>query len=417
MTETDFEARPLSPFRIISLVCLSQTLAQIGAFSVPALLPVFIDVWSLTNTEAGWITSAFYLAYVGAVPILVSLTDRVDPKRIYLLGVSLIALAALGYAWLADGFWSAVFFRALWGIGWAGTYMPGLKALSDLLEGAGQSRAVAGHAASVGLSGAASFVVAGTIATSFGWQWGIAVGGIGAVLAFVLMAIFLPACKPAPQSGERKALLDFRPVLSNRSAMAYSIGYAVHTLEMSALRGWVVAFLSFVAVYQGVAENGIAAWLTPTVIATAMGIFGVWASVSGNEISIRFGRQRLILGVMLIGVVVAAGIGFAAAISYPLAAGLVLVYAALIYADSSSLTAGAAGSAEPGSRGATLAVHSALGYVGGFIGPLIIGFVLDLSGGASPFGWGMAFLAIAVIVSLGPLAIFILKPKRLVGDK
>ena len=407
----------LSPIHIILLVCSAQTLAQIGAFSVPALLPVFIDVWALTNTEAGWITSAFYLAYVGAVPLLVSLTDRIDPKRIYLFGVSLIAVAALGYAWFADGFWSAVLFRALWGVGWAGTYMPGLKALGDLVEGPGQSRAVAMHAASVGLSGAASFVIAGTIATQFGWQWGIAVGGFGAVLALVLMAMFLPARKPAPQTGTPKALLDFRPVLRNRSAMAYSIGYCVHTLEMSALRGWVVAFLSFVAVYQGVGQDGITAWLTPTVVATAMGILGVWASVSGNEASIRFGRQRLILAVMIVGIVVAAGIGFSAAVSYPVAAGLVLVYAALIYADSSSLTAGTAGSAEPGQRGATLAVHSTLGYAGGFIGPLVVGAVLDMSGGASPFGWGMAFLAIAAIVAIGPLAILILKPERLTGDR
>ena len=410
----------MSAIRIVALVCLSQTLAQIGAFSVPALLPVFIDAWRLSNTEAGWITAIFYLAYVAAVPVLVSLTDRTDPKCIYLLGTALITVAGLGYAWFADGFWSAMVFRALWGVGWAGTYMPGLKALSDLVEGPSQSRAVTGHAASVGLSGAASFVIAGTIAASFGWRWGIAIGGLGAALAFILMAMFLPARKTALVTGEKKALLDFRPVFKNRSAMAYSIGYGVHTLEMSALRSWVVTFLSFAAVYQGAGQvteiSDIATWLTPTVVATAMGLLGVWASVSGNEAAIRFGRRRLILAVMLGGIVVAAGIGFSSAVSYTMAVGLVLVYAALIWADSSSLTAGASGSALPGQRGATLAVHSTLGYAGGFAGPLVVGFVLDISGGASPFGWGMAFLAVAAITGIGPLAMLILKPAGLEGD-
>ena len=32
------------------------------------LLPVFITEWTLTNTQAGWITGVFYLAYVAAVP-------------------------------------------------------------------------------------------------------------------------------------------------------------------------------------------------------------------------------------------------------------------------------------------------------------------------------------------------------------
>jgi hypothetical protein len=40
-------------------------------------------------------------------------------------------------------------------------------------------------------------------------------------------------------------LYDFRPVFRNSSAMAYAIAYSIHTLEMSALRGWGVAFLGY----------------------------------------------------------------------------------------------------------------------------------------------------------------------------
>jgi hypothetical protein len=37
-------------------------------------------------------------------------------------------------------------------------------------------------------------------------------------------------------------LFDFGPVLRNKSAMAYSIAYCVHTLEMNALRGGALPF-------------------------------------------------------------------------------------------------------------------------------------------------------------------------------
>src|SRR3546814_6254748 len=136
----------MSQTRVIVVVCAAQLLAQIGAFAVPALLPTFIDTWSLSHTEAGWITGMYYGGYTLTVPVLVSLTDRIDPKRIYLAGVGLTTLAMLGYALFADGFWTAVAFRTLMGIGWAGSYMPGLKALSDQVEGPRQSRAVAAHA-------------------------------------------------------------------------------------------------------------------------------------------------------------------------------------------------------------------------------------------------------------------------------
>jgi len=41
--------------------------------------------------------------------------------------------------------------------------MPGLKAIADPLEGTSQSRAVTWHAAGVGISGAASFAIAGLV--------------------------------------------------------------------------------------------------------------------------------------------------------------------------------------------------------------------------------------------------------------
>jgi len=47
--------------------------------------------------------------------------------------------------------------------------MPGLKALSDLAEGPRQSRAVAAHAAAVGISGALSFGVAGAVHAWLGY--------------------------------------------------------------------------------------------------------------------------------------------------------------------------------------------------------------------------------------------------------
>jgi MFS family permease len=148
-----------------------------------------------------------------------------------------------------------------------------------------------------------------------------------------------------------------------------------------------------------------------------MGLLGVWASVWGNELAIRFGRRRFILGTLLASGALAAVIGFSAALPYGAAVALVLLYAVLIWADSSSLTAGSAGSAEPGRRGATLAVHSTLGYAGGFLGPLALGATLDLSGGVGVLGWGLAFGHVTLALALGALAFVWLRPAELAGDR
>ena len=401
----------MSPARLVFLVCAAQVLAQIGAYTWPALLPGFVERWGLSNSEAGWITGVFYAAYTVAVPILVTSTDRVDPKRIYLLGVGFTVLGHFGFALFADGFWSAMVCRALAGIGWAGTYMTGLKLLADRVDARLLSRATAGHAASIGISGSASFLVAGQVAAVWDWQTAFWLSGACALVAWLIVLFAAPWQEPKPKGDTR--LFDFGPVFRNTSALAYRVAYCVHTWEMNALRGWCVAFLAWVALSTG----SDAAWFPPTAAAMAMGLVGTGVSVVGNEASIRLGRQRLVALAMGLSILCGLTIGWFGSYSYGLAVAFVLGYGAVIWLDSSSLTAGAAGAADPDRRGATLAVHSMLGYGGGFIGPLSIGFVLDASGGMSQQGWWLAFASIAVVMLAGRIAFMIMRPRDLAGDR
>ncbi len=400
--------------RLVALVCTAQVLVQIGAFFWPALLPKLAPLWGLSNSGAGWITAAFYGAYMLAVPVLVPLTDRYDPKRIYLLGVGLTIVGHALFGLVADGFWSALLCRALTGIGWAGTYMTGLKLLADRVDAKMMSRATAGHAASIGISGAMSFATAEWLTYLGGWQYAFLAASLSAVAAWLIIALVVPAQTRKPsEASDGGGLYDFRPVLKNRSAMAYALAYCVHTLEMSALRGWGVAFLAYVAVSTGNAEAAI----SPALVVTALGLIGTFASLFGNEMAIRLGRRRLVQSAMFASIVLGGTIGFLGTASYTIAAALMLFYGLVIWLDSSSLTAGAAGTAEPSRRGATLAVHSTLGYAGGFVGPLMMGWTLDLSGGMSTFGWGVSFASVAVLMLLALIAFWWIRPRELAGDR
>ena len=115
---------------------------------------------------------------------------------------------------------------------------------------------------------------------------------------------------------------------------------------------------------------------------------------------------------MLASIVIGASIGFVGSTSYAVAAVLMTIYGIVIWLDSSSLTAGTAGTAEPSRRGATLAVHSMLGYAGGFVGPLLVGWMLDWSGGMSQFGWGMSFLSVAVLMGLALITFWLIRPRE-----
>src|SRR5918997_1243931 len=198
----------------VAAVVAAQVLTQIGAFALPALLPGYIERWHLSKTEAGWLVGVFFAAYVPAVPVLLALTDRVPARRVYLVGTGLTALSRLGFALVADGFWTALALRALAGVGWAGAYMPGLKAAADPLEGDAQSRAVSWHAAGVGIAGAVSFAVASLFDALAGPSAAFLFGGVAAATAFATAAAVMPRHLPSrSETAPRGALLDFRPVL------------------------------------------------------------------------------------------------------------------------------------------------------------------------------------------------------------
>jgi predicted MFS family arabinose efflux permease len=291
--------------------------------------------------------------------------------------------------------------------------MTGLKLLADSVDGKLMSRATAGHAASIGISGALSFTFADVISRNFGWPAPFLAAAVSAALAAVLVLLAVARRGPAPEAHKPGHVFDFRPVLRNRSAMAYALTYCIHTLEFHALRGWGVAFLGFVAGTAGAAGS----ILSPTMTLTILGLLATVSTVLGNEFSIHFGRRRLICSALAGSIVCAVLLGLLGPQSYVLAATLILIYGFVISLDSSSLTAGTAGSAEPSRRGATLAVHSSLGYAGGFIGPLIIGWTLDASGGMSPGSWALALSLVAVCVFCSLILFWVMRPRELAGDR
>jgi MFS family permease len=385
----------------VAAIVMAQVLTQIGAFTLPALLPGYIDRWALSKTEAGWLVGIFFAAYVPAVPVLLALTDRVPARRVYMIGTGLTALSHLGFALLADGFWSALLMRAVAGVGWAGAYMPGLKAITDPLEGVAQSRAVSWHAAGVGIAGALSFAAASLFDMLAGPSAAFLFGAIAAAIAFGIAVTVMPATLPRRAAAPSGALLDFRPVFRNRRAMAWIAGYTVHTWELAVLRAWAVTFLTATT-----ARLGAPYWLPgPAVWFTLVGLACIAVSVTGNETAQRYGRSRVVLWAMTAAATLSLATGWTTGVSTVLAAIAVLVWNTAIYLDSSALTAGTVQAADPHLRGATMGLHSMAGYAGGFVGPLGVGLVLDWAGGDGVLGWGLAFGHVALVTLAGLVAL------------
>jgi len=72
---------------------------------------------------------------------------------------------------------------------------------------------------------------------------------------------------------------------------------------------------------------------------------------------------------------------------------IAIFYGMALYADTGAVTAGTVSAADPALRGATMAVHATVGFVGATLGPVTAGVVLDLAGGRDdPIAWASAWL-------------------------
>jgi len=391
---------------LILTVCTAEVLTMTGFSAYWSLLPVLQPAWAMSNTDAGWLSGVYFGGYVVAVPFLAAITDRIDARRVVVLGAALAGIGLVGMALLADGFWSALPWRVISGAGLAGTYMPGLKMLADRLVGGRQSRAVAFYTSCFSVGSAVSYAVAGLALAWLDWRGALLLTAGGPALAILVCLLLLAPRPPVAEGEPRGHLLDFRPVFRAREAMGYVLAYAGHTAELFAMRSWIVPFLVFCLGTGGVLD------LDATFLAMAISLVAVVSSFGGAELAIRIGRRRLIAWAMLSSFAVSAVVGFSAALPFAVVVALCLVYAVTIQADSATLTAGAIAAAPPGHRGATLAVHSTLGFSGALFAPMLVGVVLDE---AAPLGgttaWGLAFLAMGAMALVGYLC-FVLLARR-----
>jgi MFS family permease len=395
--------------KIVLLVCCAQFFAYLDAGFWPALLPKLSQAWSLNNREAGWITAMHYIAYLVAAPLMLSLTDRISSKTIYLFGVLASAGAALCFAVIADGLWSAAASRALSGFGEAGRFMVAVKLLSDHIEARELSRGVAWNALTIGVASSLSFLCIDPLEASVGWRAAFTLVATGTLLGGLIVLYLVPSTNRTTEaSSEVERNFDFWAVLRNRAAMAYVVAYSVHTLESVAFRGWVVAFLTYSATHSLFGSRMPA----PTTVATMIVLSGTCASFIGNEFALRFDRDALVTLAFVASCISALLIAVFGVNRYSFAVVLVLLYGPCIYLDSATLTAGTSISAEPSRRGATLAVHSTVGYIGGVLGPIVIGAVLDVAGGASDSAWGTAFLLLGLIDLIGLACFWLVRPLR-----
>ncbi len=386
-----------SPTLITAAVSLGLVLGQLAIMAVPALAMELSGLWHLDASEIGWLGGIYFAGYAMALPFLPGFTNRFDDRSVYAAAALTGAGAALGMALFADGFWSALVFRFIAGMGFSGIHIIGMKMLADRLAGDGQARASAFYTGAFALGSGCSYLLAGYLSTALGWEavfFAVCLGSLCAIPALLLIG-------PPPDGqlpASRGRLADFAAVLRDGESLRYIVAYAGNLWEVFAIRVWFVPFLAFNHASNGDAELD----MQPATLAALSVLIAVPLNILIAEIGILYGRKLVIGVVSGASVLVCGALGWQAAGAYGLVLVLLLLHGVTSYGDVGAIAGGFAAATKRETRAAALSLLGMAGFTFGFLGPLAVGLAIQQGGGrdqATAWLWGFAVMALGSVVS------------------
>jgi len=260
------------------VVCLALLLEGMSTSGINVQIGAVHADLTLLPAELHLVPSAFLIAYAGLLPVAGSLADRLDRRRVFLLGIALFGVGCLVCA-VAPGPWALVAGRFVQGAG-AALSAPAALALitAGLPEGGARNRAVAIYGAMGAVGFSLGLVLPGAVVTTLGWRWSFA-ASVPAVL-LVLAATWSVRSEPAQRGA--------RPDLRGAAMLTAALMVALHLLgafttlsgAWLALEGGVlVALVARLVVRGGVRDLPRSVVGNPRVQSACLALGGLFAGV------------------------------------------------------------------------------------------------------------------------------------------
>jgi MFS family permease len=194
-------------FRFVAPLAIGSALNPINSTMIStALVPMAVD-FKASVAETGWLIVGLYLASAVAQPTMGRLADLFGPRRVYLISLSLVALAGLLGQW-APSLGALVAVRVLLGIGTSGAYPAAMRLFRIQADriGAPPPRTAMGVLNLAGVATAAVGPLLGGVLTgAFGWHSIFTANIPLALLAMLLVLLWVP--KEALRTGGSAQLM------------------------------------------------------------------------------------------------------------------------------------------------------------------------------------------------------------------
>ncbi|WP_422098832.1 MFS transporter [Variovorax sp.] len=383
---------PLPKTGLLAQVSAAHLVSHLHIMALPALLPVLPGAWGLSFVELGLALSVFNVVSALVQAPLGFAVDRFGARRLLMAGL-LLGSAAFGslafsghYAWLLAA-------MALAGIA-NGVYHPADYAmLSAGIDSARMGKAFSVHTFAGFVGGAIAPALLMSIASTLGVRWAFAATGLAGLLAWAFLfagekpaLAARPASKPKTAGGNGAGVRILTPAI-----LTLTLLYVLLSLSTNSIGSFSVSAL--VGGY-GVNLTWANAAVTAFLFASAFGV------LAGGALADRTRRHGLVAAVAFAGAAVLAALaawGRLPDLVLVLCLGATGFLTGVITPSRDMLVRAAA---PPGAEGRAFGIVSTGFNIGGAVGPMLFGWLLDRGHFSGIFWAAVVFMGLTVMLTL-----------------
>lgn len=274
-------AAPISlPYRryALGLLLAVNLLNYIDRQVLFAVFPLIKIDLGISDTELGFLGSAFMLSYLLIAPLFGWLGDHWSRVKLATSGLVVWSLAT-ALAGLAPGYRTLLVARATVGVGEAsfGTVSPGL--IADFFSKEQRGRILSWFYLAIPVGSALGYLLGGVLGQRFGWHAAFLMVGLpGLVLAIPLGLLRTPprgGDDARPRARTAKTSSGYAAFFKNRSFVCNTLAMAAMTFAIGGLAQWMPSFLY--RVHAVSVEKGNTLFGATTVLAGILGtLAGGW---------------------------------------------------------------------------------------------------------------------------------------------
>ena len=240
-----------------------------------AVQPLIQKEFALNDEQIGFLTSAFFVCYMLAAPLIVPLADRFPRRRIMAAGAFVWSLATLLSA-VTHNYDELLLRHVAVGIGEATFVAISPAFLADLFPEGIRGRVMGFFYMATPVGSALGYIIGGYLGHHYGWRAPFMISALpGLVLAFGVLALREPirgASDHLADSVERGTILG---LFRNKAYWTISLGAAMMTFAIGGMQVWMPTFLTRIRNVPLERANVVFGGMT-VIAGTVATLFGGW---------------------------------------------------------------------------------------------------------------------------------------------